>query len=313
MHVLVTGCAGLIGSHLAEALIARGDTVIGVDDFCTGRRANLSSLSGHPGFELIEGDLTAPGLLDPLGPVDAVAHLASPASPRDFTTMPLDILRVGSVGTFVTAELALRHGARYVLASTSEVYGEPAVHPQPETYHGNVNPVGPRACYDEAKRFAEATVSSYRRSAGLDGAIARIFNTYGPRMRIDDGRVVSNFVVQALAGQPITIQGDGSQTRAFCHVRDLVRGLLAVIDSDVAGPVNLGNPATFTIAELADLVLELTGSRSPVEFRPLPTDDPTRREPDITLARTQLGWEPAIGLREGLVDVIDHFRTEAPT
>jgi dTDP-glucose 4,6-dehydratase len=310
MRIVVTGCAGLIGSHLAEQLVARGDTVVGVDNFTTGRAENLAHLDHHERFTLVTADVTEPGSLDGIdhgGAVDAVVHLASPASPRDFTTMPLEILRVGSVGTFATVELAQRHGARYLLASTSEVYGEPLVHPQPETYLGNVNPVGPRACYDEAKRFAEATVSTYRRSCGLDTGIVRIFNTYGPRMRVDDGRVVSNFVVQALRGEPLTVQGDGSQTRAFCYVDDQVRGLLALLDSDEPGPVNIGNPTTFTVLELAKTVLELTGSTSAIEYLPLPEDDPTQRQPDITVARERLGWQPTVSLRDGLAKVIEHF------
>jgi dTDP-glucose 4,6-dehydratase len=308
MRIIVTGCAGLIGSHLAEALVARGDDVVGVDNLLTGRHENLTALLASDGFEFLHADAADP--LDALGTVDAVVHLASPASPKDFDTMPLDILRAGSAATFATADLALRSGARYLLASTSEVYGEPLVHPQPESYLGNVNPVGPRACYDEAKRFAEATVSTYHRSYGLDGAIARIFNTYGPRMRVDDGRVVSNFVVQALRGQPLTVHGDGSQTRAFCYVDDQVRGLLALLDSNERGPINIGNPETFTVLELAKSVLELTGSESSIEHLPLPVDDPTQREPDIAAARALLGWEPTIDLREGLGRVIAHFRSE---
>ncbi len=310
MRVVVTGCAGLIGSHLAEQLIGRGDEVTGIDNLLTGRNQNLHSLRNRPGFTFIHGDASEQATFVGLGQIDAVCHLASPASPADFSTRPLQILRAGSLGTFATADLAREHGARYLLASTSEVYGEPQVHPQPESYLGNVNPVGPRACYDESKRFAEAVVSTYRRSFGLDGAIVRIFNTYGPRMRVDDGRVVSTFVVQALRGEPLTVQGDGAQTRSFCFVDDQVRGLLAMLDSDEPGPVNIGNPVEFSVLELAKIVLEMTGSASPIDYRPMPVDDPTQRQPDISLARRSLGWEPRVSLREGLPRVIDYFREE---
>lgn len=310
MRVIVTGVAGLIGSHLAEALLARGDHVTGVDNFVSGSRANLRQLLANPRFEFLEADVTEPGSLDELGRTapDAVCHLASPASPRYFTAHPLEILRAGSLGTFATLELAQAHGARYLLASTSEVYGEPQVHPQTEEYWGNVNPIGPRACYDESKRFAEAVTSTHARSFGVDTAIARIFNTYGPRMRVDDGRVVSNFVVQALRGEPLTIHGDGSQTRSFCYVTDQVRGLIALLDSDERGPINIGNPAEFTVLELAKIVLELTGSRSPIEHLPLPEDDPTHRRPDVSRAVEALGWRPEVPLREGLPHVIAYFR-----
>ena len=308
MRVVIAGGAGLIGSHLAELLVGRGDEVLVVDDYSTGRPQNLSALLDRPGCSVLEADVTEPFDVD--GPVDAVCHLASPASPPDFTRIPLEILRAGSSGTFHTIELARRHGARYLLASTSEVYGEPMVHPQPETYWGNVNTTGPRACYDEAKRFAEAVTSTYARSFGVDAAIARIFNTYGPRLRVDDGRVVSNFVVQALTGQPLTLYGDGRQSRSFCYVDDLVRGLAALLDSEEPGPMNLGNPVEFTVAQLADLVIELTGSDSAVEHRPLPVDDPSQRRPDITAASLRLGWQPSISLREGLERTIEHFRRE---
>jgi dTDP-glucose 4,6-dehydratase len=309
MRVVVTGAAGLIGSHLVDALLARGDEVIGVDNLLTGQRANLSAAVEHPGFTLFVEDVTEPGKLDITGAIDAVCHLASAASPSDFSTKPVEILRAGSIGTFATLELARRHGARYLLASTSEVYGEPLVHPQREEHWGNVNPVGPRACYDESKRFAEATVSTYSRTFGVNTAIVRIFNTYGPRMRVDDGRVVSNFVVQALRGQPLTVHGDGSQTRSFCFVDDQVRGLLAMLDSEAGGPVNLGNPNEFTVLELAKLVLELTGSTSGLEHLPLPQDDPTQRRPDISLARQLLGFVPCIELDEGLPRTVDYFRS----
>lgn len=308
MRVVIAGGAGLIGSHLAELLLDRGDEVLVVDDYSTGRPENLTHLLDRPGCSVLETDVTEPFDVD--GPVDAVCNLASPASPPDFERIPLEILRAGSTGTFHTIELARRHGARYLLASTSEVYGEPMVHPQPESYWGNVNTTGPRACYDEAKRFAEAVTSTYARSFGVDAAIARIFNTYGPRMRVDDGRVVSNFAVQALTGRPLTLYGDGRQSRSFCYVDDLVRGLVALMDSDEPGPVNLGNPVEFTVAELAEVVIELTGAEVPIEHRPLPVDDPTQRRPDITAASLRLGWHPTVSLREGLERTIDHFRRE---
>jgi len=310
MRIVVTGCAGLIGSHLAEQLVERGDEVIGVDNLLTGTEQNLERLSSLEGFRLVRGDVSDPAALAGFEAIGAVCHLASPASPRDFATKPLEILRAGSLGTFTTVDLAQSWGARYLLASTSEVYGEPLVHPQPETYLGNVSSTGPRACYDEAKRFAEAVVSTHRRSFGLDSSIARIFNTYGPRMRVDDGRVVSSFVVQALRGEPLTVQGDGSQTRSFCFIEDQVRGLIALLDSDEPGPVNLGNPDEFSVLELAKVVLEMTGSASAIEYRPLPVDDPTQRRPDISLASERLGWAPTVSLREGLPAVIDYFRDQ---
>jgi dTDP-glucose 4,6-dehydratase len=308
VRVVVSGCAGLIGSHLVGALLARGDDVIGVDNFLTGQPSSVRPFIDHPSFSLIEADVCDDGALEPAGRVDAVMQLACAASPRDFVTKPDEILRAGSIGTLHTLRFALQCGARYVLASTSEVYGEPLVHPQPEGYRGNVSTVGPRACYDESKRFAEAAVTTYARSYGLDGGIARIFNTYGPRMRIDDGRVVSNFVVQALRGEPLTVQGGGGQTRSFCYVDDQVRGLLALLDSGVLGPINIGNPDEFSVLELAKLVIELTGSCSAIEYVPLPIDDPTQRRPDISAARKVLGWEPTVHLRDGLVEVIEYFR-----
>lgn len=306
MKVVLTGAAGLIGSHLAEHLLDRGDQVVGLDNFVSGSRRNIDALVGRDGFEFHEADVSGPW--PDVGPVDAVCHLASPASPSDFGRIPVEILRAGSIGAFAALELATAHGARCLLASTSEVYGEPLVHPQHESYFGNVNPVGPRSCYDEAKRFSEAAAMAYRRAAGTDTVIVRIFNTYGPRMRPDDGRVVSTFVSQALAGEPLTVFGVGSQTRSFCYVDDQVRGIVAALESDLAGPVNLGNPAEFTVREVAEMVLELTGSSSRLELRPLPEDDPTRRRPDISLAERELGWSPKVDLRDGLARTVEYFR-----
>jgi len=302
--------AGLIGSHLGEHLLERGDEVVGFDNFVSGSRRNIAALEGREGFAFHEGDVADPW--PDLGTFDAVLHLASPASPVDFGRIPVEILRTGSLGTFHALELAAAQGARCLVASTSEVYGEPLVHPQHESYFGNVNPVGPRSCYDEAKRFTEAAAMAYRRSRGADTVIIRIFNTYGPRMRPDDGRVVSTFVTQALAGQPITIFGVGSQTRSFCYVDDLVSGIVAAVESDVEGPVNLGNPAEFTVREVAEMVLEITGADVPIEMRPLPQDDPTRRRPDITTAQTELGWGPTVALRDGLERTVDYFRSLQP-
>ena len=314
MLVVVAGGAGFIGSHLCDALVARGDEVIAVDNLLTGRLQNVAHLNGHERFSLIEHDITIPIVgadwLD--GDVDAVLDLASPASPDDFATLPLEILAVGSTGTRNLLDLAYEQGSRFLLASTSEVYGDPLVHPQTEDYLGNVDPVGPRSCYDEAKRFAEALTVAYRRVRGTDTRIARIFNTYGERMRPDDGRVLTNFIVQALAGEPMTLYGDGSQSRSFCYVADEVAGLLAVLDGDVPGPVNIGNPDERTIRETAELVRELTGSTSEIIAVPLPEErlgDPRRRCPDITLARNRLEWEPTTPLRLGLQRMIDSMRT----
>jgi len=306
-RVVVAGGAGFIGSHLCERLLQRGDEVVAVDNYITGSRANLASLFGTDRFTFVEQDVCAP--LDVDGPVDAVLHLASPASPKDFATLPIEILDVGSVGTRNLLELARRKGARFLVTSTSEVYGDPLVHPQVESYRGNVSTTGPRSCYDEAKRFAEAMTMAYHRTAGVDVAIARVFNTYGPRLKPGDGRVVSNFLAQALSGAPITVYGDGRQTRSFCYVDDEVDGLLALLDSTLRGPINIGNPNEFTVAELAEIVVELTGSRSTIVHEPLPVDDPTRRQPDITLARERLGWEPKIELRVGLARTADWLRT----
>jgi len=296
-RVVVTGGAGFLGSHLCRALLARGDSVVAVDNLVTGSLENLEGLPGEPDFTFQLSDVS--DFVDVAGPVDAVLHFASPASPIDFARIPIEILKVGSLGTRNTLGLARVKGARYLLASTSEIHGDPLVHPQPETYWGNVNPIGPRSVYDEAKRFGEAMAMAYHHHA-LDVRIVRIFNTYGPRMRPDDGRVVSNFIVQALAGTPITIHGDGKQTRSFCYVDDEVRGLLALLDSDHVGPVNIGNPTEFTVLELAEKVLALTGSSSELRFDPRPVDDPAQRRPDLTLARSVLAWEPVIDLDEGL-------------
>ena len=297
-RVVVTGGAGFLGSHLCRSLLARGDSVVAVDNLITGSLDNLTGISGHRDFTFVHSDVS--NFLHVPGPVDAVLHFASPASPVDFDRIPIQILKVGSLGTHNTLGLAREKGARYFLASTSEVYGDPLVHPQPETYWGNVNPLGPRGVYDEAKRFAEAITMAYHRHHGLDVRIVRIFNTYGPYMRPDDGRVVSNFIVQALAGKPITIHGDGKQTRSFSYVDDEIRGLLALLDSDYVGPVNIGNPTEFTVLELAEKVLAITGSSSELRFDPRPVDDPTQRRPDLTLARSVLSWEPEISLDEGL-------------
>jgi nucleoside-diphosphate-sugar epimerase len=305
-RVVVSGGAGFIGSHLCAALLGRGDAVVCVDNLLTGSAANVAALDDNADFEFLEHDVTTPFDVD--GPVNAVMHFASPASPADFERIPIEILDVGSIGTRNMLDLARKHGARFMIASTSEVYGDPLVHPQPETYWGNVNSIGPRSVYDEAKRFAEAMTMAYHRHHGVDVRLLRIFNTYGPHMRPDDGRAVSNLLVQALKNEPLTVYGDGSQTRSFCYVDDEVRGILALLDSDYVGPVNVGNPTEFTILELANLVLETTGSTSPIEYRPLPKDDPTQRRPDITRARELLGWEPTVPLAEGLRHTADWFR-----
>jgi nucleoside-diphosphate-sugar epimerase len=306
MRVVVAGGAGFLGSHLCRALLARGDDVVCIDNLVTGSRQNVADLTEHERFTFMVHDVS--NHVEVEGEVDGVMHLASPASPKDFTEIAIKILKVGSLGTHNLVGLARARGARFFLASTSEVYGDPLVHPQTETYWGNVNAVGPRGVYDEAKRFAEAMTMAYHRQHGVDVRIVRIFNTYGPWMRPDDGRVVSNFIVQALRGEPLTVQGDGSQTRSFVYVDDEIRGFLDLFDSGYVGPVNIGNPNEVTVAELAKLVLELTGSTSPIVNIPLREDDPTRRRPDITLARTELGWEPEIDLREGLTRTIEWFR-----
>ncbi len=306
-RIVVTGGAGFLGSHLSERLLDRGDEVVCMDNLKTGNLANIEHLFGRPGYSFVKHDVTEYVWVP--GAVDGVFHLASPASPKDYLEWPIPTLKVGSLGTHNTLGLALAKGAKYFLASTSEVYGDPQVHPQTEDYWGHVNPVGPRGVYDEAKRFAEAMVMAYHRYHGLDVRIVRIFNTYGPRMRPRDGRVVSNFIVQAINGEPITIYGDGKQTRSFCYVEDEVRGLVALFDSDHVGPVNVGNPNEFTMIELANVVLEVTGSVSELVFEPLPEDDPTQRKPDISLARQKLGWEPIVQLREGIERTTEYFRS----
>jgi dTDP-glucose 4,6-dehydratase len=304
-RIVVAGGAGFLGSHLCHALLARGDEVVAVDNLITGSECNVEALVGQRGFTFLHCDVIEGVSVD--GPVDAVMNLASPASPADFAVIPIQILQVGSAGTKNLLDLALAKGARFFQASTSEVYGDPTEHPQTESYWGNVNPVGPRSVYDEAKRFGEALTMAYHRSRGLDVRLVRIFNTYGPHMRADDGRVVSNFINQALLGKPLTIYGVGFQTRSFCYATDEVAGFLAVLDSDHVGPVNVGNPVEFTVLELARLVLAITGSSSEITFVDLPEDDPAQRCPDITLARS-LGWEPTTGLRQGIEQTAAWFQ-----
>lgn len=303
---VITGGAGFLGSHLCERLLAEGHRVICVDNFITGRPENIRTFRDDDRFRLIEHDVSQPLYVDE--DVDCVLHFASPASPIDYLELPIQTLKVGSLGTHNTLGLAKAKKARYLLASTSEVYGDPLVHPQPETYWGNVNPIGPRGVYDEAKRFAEAMAMAYHRVHDLEVRIVRIFNTYGPRMRMRDGRVVPAFLHQALAGQPLTVFGDGSQTRSFCFVDDLVEGIWRLLASSETEPVNLGNPREMTILEFAETVLEVTGSSSEITYEPLPVDDPKVRQPDITRARERLDWEPRIHLREGLQDTADDFR-----
>jgi dTDP-glucose 4,6-dehydratase len=310
-RVLVTGGAGFVPSHLVDALLARGCTVVAVDNFVTGSKENLGHLIDHPRFTLVEADITEavpdhhPAFA---ARFDAILHMASPASPTDFTTRPIEILRVGSFATMHLLDRAAADGARFIMASTSEAYGDPQVHPQPESYWGNVNPVGVRAVYDEAKRFSEAATMAYHRSRGVDVGIVRIFNTYGPRMRPDDGRAVPTFINQALRGQPITVHGTGAQTRSICYVDDLVRGILLLLDSTETGPINCGTEHELSMRELATKIVELTGSASEVTFVGRTPDDPEMRRPDLTLARTKLGFEPVVRPDEGLRRTIEYFR-----
>ena len=312
--VVVAGGAGFIGSHLCDRLLADGYQVVAVDDLSTGASGNLAHLQGIDGFTFVEGDIVMPSTIEHLNEVadphsiSAVLNFASPASPPAYLQRPLATLAVGSTGTWNLINFAMSCNARFLMASTSEVYGDPLEHPQVETYWGNVNPIGERSVYDEAKRFSEALVASHQRSAGLDARIVRIFNTYGPRMQPDDGRVVTNMVHQSLAGKPLTIYGDGSQTRSFCYVTDEVDGIVRLLQSDVVGPVNIGNPNEFTIRELADVIAEVLGADLSIEYLPLPSDDPTVRQPDISRARELLGWEPKIELRDGIRQMVESLR-----
>lgn len=304
--ILVTGAAGFLGSHLTDVLLAEGHRVLGVDNYCTGNPANLQHLKNEPRFQFVEQDICRP--FD-LGHVDTVFNFASPASPVDYSRLGVETLLVGSAGTINTLDLARKYNAIYLHASTSECYGDPEIHPQVESYWGRVNPIGPRSVYDEAKRFSEAAVTAYNRYFGVNTHLVRIFNTYGPRLQANDGRVISNFVTQALRGEPLTIYGDGLQTRSFCYVSDLIDGIVRLSRSDEHTPVNIGNPGEFTMLECAREVLAVTGSKSEITFRPLPQDDPSRRRPDITKARTLLSWEPKIALREGLQLSLSYFKT----
>jgi dTDP-glucose 4,6-dehydratase len=304
---LVTGGAGFLGSHLCERLLAEGHRVVCVDNLVTGRMDNIQRLLDRSDFRFVRHDVSLPLRVDE--PINNVLHFASPASPIDYLELPIQTLKVGSLGTHNTLGLAKQHGATYFLASTSEVYGDPQIHPQPESYWGHVNPIGPRGVYDEAKRFAEAMVMAYHRVHGLDTRIVRIFNTYGPRMRPRDGRVVPAFIQQSLLGEPLTVFGNGSQTRSFCYVDDLIEGFWRLLKSSEHYPVNIGNPREMTILEFAETIRALVGSSSPIEFRELPTDDPKTRQPDITRAKRILGWEPRVPLEEGLARTIEYFRS----
>jgi len=306
LRLLLSGTAGFIPSHLCDRLLAEGHTVVGLDNFLTGRRENIAHLDGHPRFEFLEHDVTQTIPVE--GPFDAVLHLASPASPKDYLEHPVETLEVGSIGTRNMLDVARRYQARFLLTSTSETYGDPLEHPQTESYWGNVNPVGPRSCYDESKRFAEAMTMAYHRAHGVRTSVARIFNTYGPRMKLDDGRVVPAFLDQALRGEPVTVFGDGTQTRSFCYVSDMVEGLYRLLLSEERYPVNLGNPAEITIREFGEYICRLTGVPFQPDFQPLPMDDPKKRRPDISKARKVLGWEPRVPLEEGLRQTIEYFR-----
>ena len=305
MRIVVTGAAGFLGSHLADRLIAEGHDVVGLDNLITGDLRNIAHLAGSPKFRFVKHDVTEYIYLD--GAVDAILHFASPASPIDYLQIPIQTLKVGALGTHKALGLARAKNARFLLASTSEVYGDPLVHPPPETYWGNVNPVGPRGCYDEAKRFAEAMTVAYRNFHKVDTRIVRIFNTYGPRMRPNDGRIVPSLIGQALKNQPLTVFGDGSQTRSFCYVSDLIEGIYRLLVSDYRDPMNVGNPAEMTVLEFAQTIKRVTGTSAPIVHRPLPVDDPKQRRPDIALAKAVLGWEPKVGLEEGLRKTIEHF------
>jgi dTDP-glucose 4,6-dehydratase len=307
MKLLVTGAAGFLGSHLVDRLLADGHHVVGMDNLVTGSAVNLAHLADHPRFRFVNHNVSQ--YIAFHGPLDGILHFASPASPVDYLQLPIQTLKVGALGTHNALGLAMAKGARFMLASTSEVYGDPEVHPQPESYWGHVNPIGPRGVYDEAKRFAEALTMAYHRSHALDTRIVRIFNTYGPRMRPSDGRVVSNFIMQALRGEPLTIYGDGRQTRSFCYVDDLVEGIVRLFERGTSEPINVGNPGEFTVRQLADLVRAVTGSASPIVSRPLPVDDPRVRCPDISRARAVLEWEPRVPLEEGIRRTADYFRT----
>lgn len=307
MRVLITGAAGFLGSHLCDRFLRDGHEVVGLDNFVTGHPDNIAHLMGNERFSFVRHNISEYTYV--AGPLDGVLHFASPASPIDYLELPIQTLKVGSLGTHNALGIAKAKGARFFLASTSEVYGDPLVHPQVESYWGNVNPIGPRGVYDEAKRFAEAITMAYHRTHGVDTRIVRIFNTYGPRMRPRDGRVVSNFIVQALNGEPITIYGDGSQTRSFCYVDDEVEGLYQLFLRGDANPCNIGNPDEYTVKQLAEIVVELTGSEAPITFEPLPEDDPKVRKPDITRAKALLGWTPAVDIRTGVQRTIDYFRT----
>jgi dTDP-glucose 4,6-dehydratase len=305
VRVLITGAAGFLGSHLTDRFLADGHSVVGLDNFVTGHADNIAHLIGHERFRFIRHDISTFTYVE--GPLDGVLHFASPASPIDYLELPIQTLKVGSLGTHNALGVAKAKGARFFIASTSEVYGDPLVHPQTEDYWGNVNPVGPRGVYDEAKRFAEAITMAYHTYHGLDTRIVRIFNTYGPRMRPRDGRVVSNFIVQALNDEPLTVYGDGSQTRSFCYVSDEVEGIYQLFMKGDHNPTNIGNPDEYTVRQLAELVVELTGTKAPIVYEPLPADDPKVRKPDITRARQTLGWEPTVKVRDGLARTIEYF------